>query len=220
MSTKYNRTFHFPFSEGATNDDKVAKSVDKLIGVPIVISEKLDGSNVCMEQNAFYARSHNAPPKHPSFDICKAMHAKIRTDIPEGFQLFGENVFAQHSIKYTALPSYFLLFNIRSNKDANDIYWLGWDLVEYFAEELGLHTVPVLFKGKIKSEKELQKLTLDLMKESSVCGGEREGLVVRVATRFKDEEFSECILKIVRKNHVSTDTHWTHQEVKKNGLKE
>jgi RNA ligase-like protein len=218
-SSKYPRSYHAPFSEGATNDDKIAKSVDRLIGVPIVITEKMDGSCTCMERDIIYARSHNGPPKHPSFDVVKAMHAKIKQGIPEGMQFFGENLLAVHSIKYTALPSYFLLFNIRIMEQGKS-YWLSWDLVEYNSEQLDLHTVPILFRGTVKSEKELWELTSHLMKEPSCCGGEREGVVIRVADGFVDEEFSECLIKIVRAGHVgSNDEHWMHREIEKNLLK-
>ena len=44
-SPKYNRTYHFPWSQGATNDDKIATDMSRLIGNPIVITEKMDGSN-------------------------------------------------------------------------------------------------------------------------------------------------------------------------------
>jgi hypothetical protein len=93
-----------------------------------------------------------------------------------------------------------------------------WDDVELFAQELEFDTVPVLFKGIVKSEKELQALTLKLMKEPSVCGGEREGVVIRVAREFDDAEFSECVQKMVRKGHITTDIHWKQKEIEKNGL--
>jgi hypothetical protein len=99
------------------------------------------------------------------------------------------------------------------------VEWFAWDEVELWANEIGVSTVPVLFQGKVSSEKELKALTLSLMKEDSCCGKEREGVVVRVAKSFNDAEFSDCVLKYVRANHVQTGDHWSHQEIVKNKLK-
>ena len=46
--SKYNRTFHLPWSPGSTNDDRISNNVDSLLGKEIVITEKLDGSNTGM----------------------------------------------------------------------------------------------------------------------------------------------------------------------------
>lgn len=215
-SPKYNRTFHFPWSPGATNDDKIATSVDNLIGKPIVITEKIDGSNASLEAAGCFARTHSGPPSHPSFDGLKALHASLKHDLPEGMQFFGEWCFALHSIAYDALPGYFLLFNIR---DTVQNVWYRWGDVEYFANELGLPTVPVLFKGQVSSEKELKQLVESFMNQPSACGGIREGVVARVAGDFDDTEFPTSVLKCVRANHVQTSEHWKDQEIVRNKLK-
>jgi hypothetical protein len=216
-SPKYNRTFHFPFSPGATNDDKVATSMDNLIGVPIVLTEKVDGSNTSLETKGCFARTHSGAPTHASFDGLKALHAEVGFQIPEGMQLFGEWCFARHSIAYEALPSYFLMFGVRE-LDADDPFWYSWEEVEFWAEFFGLHTVPVLFKGTVNSEKELKELIESLMIQPSACGGIREGVVARVQREFKDDEFPTCIMKCVRANHVQTSEHWKDQEIIRNKL--
>jgi len=222
-SPKYNRTFHFPWSEGATNDDKIVTSVEKLIGVPIVITEKMDGSNVSLEADGCYARTHANAPKHESFDMLKAVHASVKYDIPKEYQLFGEWCYAQHSIAYSELPGYFLLFNVRelNTKTSNTLpnMWLSWDGVEAWSELVGLPTVPVLFKGIVSSEKELKELIESLMIQSSVCGGIREGVVARMADEFFDKDFSSYVMKCVRANHVQTSDHWKDQEIIRNKLK-
>lgn len=223
-SPKYNRTFHVPWSQGATNDDKIARELDALIGHPIIISEKMDGSNTSLERGACFARTHSGTPTHPSFDGLKALHATVKYKIPKGMQLFGEWCFAKHSIEYNELPGYFMLFNVRDINEKRmwqygEPMWFGWDEVELWAEELNVPTVPVLFKGTVSSEKELKELTQVLMVQPSVCGGIREGVVVRIAHGFADDEFSSCVMKCVRANHVQTSEHWKNQEIIKNKLK-
>lgn len=213
---KYPRTLHFEWSQGATDDDKISYDVSSLIGVPIVITEKIDGSNTCLECNSCFARTHSGPPAHPSFDGFKALHAEIKWRIPRNTQIFGEWVYAVHSIKYNTLPGYFLLFNIR---DLSNMQWASWEEVELWAEELNLPTVPVLFKGQVSSEKELKKLTESFMNTVSQCGDIKEGVVVRVQKSFDDENFPFCVAKIVRANHVDPNNdHWKHKSIVKNGL--
>lgn len=221
-SPKYNRTMHFPFSPGAMNDDRIATSMGKLIGEPIVITEKMDGSNTSLEKDGCFARTHAGPPSHPSFDGLKALHATVKYGIPAHIQIFGEWCFAKHSIAYSELPNYFLLFGVREFATAfgaEEDYWFSWKQVKEKAEELGVPTVPVLYEGTVSSEKELQELIESFMNQPSVCGGIREGVVARVARHFPDDDFAECIMKCVRANHVQTSDHWKTQEIIKNKLK-
>lgn len=215
MSQKYNRTFHLPWSSG-TSDDKIASSVDSLLNRKIIITEKLDGSCVCLEKDNCFARTHSGPPNHPSFDAFKSLHASVRHNIPEDHQIFGEWCYAKHSIEYTRLSHYFSIFNVR---DQNIQEWASWDVVELWAEMLGVPTVPVLFIGEVYSEKHLEDLTNGFMKQPSCCGDEREGVVVRIYDSFKNEDFSKSVMKAVRPNHVATSSHWKSQEIIKNKLK-
>lgn len=216
-SPKYNRTYHFPWSEGATNDDKISTDISHLIGQPIVITEKMDGSNTSLEIEGCFARTHSGPPSHASFDGLKALHATIKHLLHPSLQLFGEWCYAVHSIKYEELPGYFFLFNVR---DVEKLIWYSWDEVLLWAEEISVNTVPVLFEGQVSSEKELETLIKDLMSQPSCCGGPREGIVARVRKEFSDKDFHICVAKCVRANHVNPNNdHWKHQTIFKNKLK-
>lgn len=218
-SPKYNRTFHLPWSKGATNDDKIAKDVSHLIGVPIVISEKIDGSNVALERENCFARTHSGPPTHSSFNELKVLHATVKNIIEPKTQIFGEWCLAKHSIEYKALPHYFLLFGVRHLLEDSKHFWSGWSSTSIYASELGVGIVPTLFEGTIASEKDLQKLTELFMSQPSYCDGIREGVVVRKSSGFEDSDFSSCVMKCVRANHVQTSEHWKDQAFIKNGLK-
>lgn len=216
-SPKYNRTLHLPWSKGATNDDKITDSVDSLLNVPIIITEKIDGSNTSLEFEGCFARTHASVPTHASFDGLKALHASVKYKIPVNMQLFGEWVFAKHSIEYSELPGYFLLFNVRDlNRQS---LWLSWEEVQLWAEEIQVPTVPLLYQGVISSETLLQELVEGFMTQKSCCGGIREGVVVRLQSEFSDNMFSKNVMKCVRENHVQTSEHWKNQEIIKNKLK-
>ncbi len=215
-SPKYNRTFHLPWSPGATSDDKMAHDVSSLLNIPIVVSEKVDGSNVSLETDAVYARSHANVPTHPSFDLLKALHSQVKHLITPDYQVFGEWVFAVHSLAYDKLPGYFLAFGVR---DLRTNRWASWDNVEATASGLAVPTVPVLFRGVVKTDTELERLTCTLASQPSALGTIREGVVVRVAGAFDDKDFSTSVNKMVRANHVQTDEHWMHKAIVKNQLK-
>ena len=117
--------------------------------------------------------------------------------LKENEEIFGENMEGVHSIEYSNLESPFYIFAIRRNG-----IWLSWEKVEKRAKELGLPTVPVLFKGVVQSLEELK----NLLREESYLGGEREG-VVRNVNSFED--LSLNIGKVVRQGHVQTDEHWS-----------
>lgn len=211
---KYPRTSHLYFSPGASNDDKIAKDASLLIVKPIVITEKMDGGNACLHSDGVFARTHASIPTHPSFDHLKSLQSTIKHNIPKNYQFFGENCFAKHAIFYNKLPSYFLLFGIR---DLNKMGWLSWEEVETWATKLNLHTVPILFKGECLTEKDLKLKVENLMKEPSKCGGEREGVVVRIQASFEDDIFTNVVQKSVRKGHVAQGSeHWLNQKLVKN----
>jgi hypothetical protein len=215
MSDKYPRTFHLPWSPGGSSDDKVSKSVIPLLERDIVITEKIDGSNVCMTNKACFARTHAHAPKHESFDALKALHAQYKFVMGHNQEFFGEWAYAEHSIHYTSLPAYFLGFGVR---DVLTKSWHNWDQVVSGLKLIGLVTVPVLFRGKVETEKELRKLTEELAAEPSRCGGKREGVVVRAVHSFTDQDFPKFVQKWVRKGHVQTDDHWTKKTIVRNGL--
>jgi hypothetical protein len=215
---KYPRTYHFTFSPGATKDDKIAKDINGILGKEVVITEKMDGSNVCLEKEKCFARSHSGSPTHESFDMFKAIHAGIKFIIPDSYQIFGEWCYAQHTIFYDSLPNYLLIFGVR---EINQMTWLSWDDVEYWAEQIGASTVPLLERWTVSNEKELQEKVELLSANPSTYGKEKEGVVVKLAGRFSNDDFDKSVIKRVRAGHVNAnDEHWLTKDIVKNLLKE
>jgi hypothetical protein len=216
MTDKYPRTYHLPFSPGCTSDDKRLKNVYSFLNMPVIVTEKIDGSNVCMTSEAVFARSHVGPPTHSSFDLAKQLHSMIKTEIPQGVSIFGEYAFAKHSIEYNSLPGYFMVFGVRDDTNG---FWFSWYGVEEMVIALGIPTVPVLFSGNFKTEKELvNQINLEMSTVSTVGAPEKEGVVVRRIDAFSCEKFSESVTKYVRANHVQTDEHWLNQKIVRNRL--
>jgi hypothetical protein len=213
---KYKRTFHFPFSPEVHSDDKVQYDLSELINKEIVITEKADGGNTGFNKDNLFARTHAIPTDCPTFDYIKSVHYFPKRHLfNKDYMYFGENLYAIHSITYTALEDYLYIFNIQ-NKE----FMLSFDDMVKEAERLDFKTVPVVFRGIFKSEKELENFLNKEIEKESFFGGEREGFVVRVAEEFKVNDFAKKVIKYVRKGHVQSDKHWKtnwkKQELKKN----
>lgn len=198
MYIKYPRTFHLPWSETITSDDRVLDSIAHLINVDVICSEKRDGENSTIYSNGyFHARSINGN-NHPSQNWLKNYIQSWYYKIPNDWRVCGENLYATHSIKYDNLKSYFNVFSIWDENNN----CLSWDDMEYFCKDLNLNVVPVLYKGQFKSEKEIKE-TIKINKEH------QEGYVIRLAKSFNYDEFDKSIAKFVRCNHVQNEQeHW------------
>jgi hypothetical protein len=209
---KYPRTYHLPWSPGKTSDDRTMEDPDEVFAAAeIVVTEKMDGECSTLYRDYLHARGVDYAP-HPSRDRLRALHASIAHDIPNGWRLCGENLYAVHSIEYDALPAHFLVFSIWNERNE----CLSWDETVTWARLLGLHTVPVIARG-IWNEA-LVRLSDGVAK--SQLGGDREGYVVRLAAGFHYRAFRQSVAKYVRKDHVTTDDHWKLREVVPNRLRE
>lgn len=207
MGLKYNRTPHFSWSS-PTSDDKVLSSANQFLGKEIIVTEKLDGECTGMSNQLCHARSLDSKD-HPSRHWVKQLHASIKEEIPAGWKVFGENLYAKHSIHYRNLPSYFFVFCIY---DDNNIC-LSWDDIKEWCSLMDLCTVPELYRG-IWDEEYIKSLWRGL----SVFGGEGEGYVVRVIDSFHYNQFGNNVAKWVRKDHVQTSSHWMQETLVKNLL--
>jgi hypothetical protein len=211
---KYPRTFHLPWSPGATSDDKVMKYLTgfetKGKEPPgVVVTLKLDGECTTMYRDYVHARSIEYDP-HPSRSWVKALHARVAHDIPKGWRVCGENLYAKHSIEYQNLEGYFQVFSIWDERNV----CLNWTQTKLYAELLGLQTVPVLYTGMWD-----EVLVRGLHKET-FRGDPCEGYVARIYDEFHYRDFRRYVAKYVRKSHVTTHGHWMRSRLEINGLKE
>lgn len=203
---KYPRTPHLPWSPGATNDDRMLANVEHFIGKQVVVSVKMDGENTTMYQHHIHARSLDSK-HHVSRDWVKKVWSEIRHDIPDGWRICGENLYAVHSIEYHALPSYFMVFSIWDQDRC-----LSYQETKEWTALLGLHMVPELYIG-VWDEAAIRSLYTP-----NYAGDDMEGYVVRVQGSFSLNQFDRSLAKFVRRGHVQTDQHWSHQQIRPNGI--
>ena len=210
MKQKYPRTWHLPFSQGATDDDKTHTfdDIEKMFGgKQVIVTEKMDGeSTTIYSTGECHARSLDSAG-HASRDYVRGKAREVACmGFPEGWRLMGENLYAKHSISYDLLPDYFVVIGVA---DASNVA-RPWAEVEEWADLLELPHAPVLWRGTWDTKK---VMSLYPFKSLMSSGGTSEGYVVRVAGSFPMNSFDKYVAKFVRAKHVQTDTHWMQQEV-------
>jgi hypothetical protein len=215
ISQKYSRTFHYPFSPGTSSDDRINhdywSDIQNLES--LVHTEKLDGENNCLSKYGVFARSHAAPTESAWTRHLRERWQLIKHDLGD-LEIFGENLYAVHSIEYQHLEQYFYVFAIREQD-----YWLSWDEVCFYASVLELPTVPLLKKTMQPFDKQaFESEVMMLVSEPSTFGSvdileqkpcTKEGVVTRNSASFHVDDFAKNVFKYVRKGHVKTDEHWT-----------
>lgn len=208
---KYPSTMYLPFSPEYDVSKRGLIEIETLLHKPLVMTLKMDGSNCCLRHDKVVARNGDTA-EHPSFDMIKGIHAGLKSMIPEHIQIFGEWIYAKHSIHYTDLEAYFQVFAIY---DSAKELWLSWDDTEMWAEMLGFITVPVIAKR--------EGFDADYTFTQYVYHGAthwinngHEGIVVRNAYPFHYGQFEDNVAKYVRANHVQTNKHWSTQQIIKN----
>lgn len=205
---KYPRTVHLPWSPGLQNDDRVIKSLDGLIGCEVVVTEKMDGENTTLYNDTLHARSIDGR-YHASRDWIKRFWAENVAYRMDGFQhgrICGENMYAQHSIRYDDLDSYFYGFSFWNQNKC-----LSWDLTLCLFKDFNITPVRTLWRGKF-SEAAMHDI------EADMDFNQQEGYVVRCVDEFEMQQFPNVVAKFVRPSHVQTDEHWMHKEIIPNGL--
>ncbi len=205
---KYPRSMHMPWSENIHDDDRVIQSMSAFEGQRVILTRKMDGECTTMYQDHFHARSLDSL-HHPSRNWAKNFWGQIQGDIPEYWRLCGENLYAEHSIHYEDLESYFLGFSMWD--DRNEC--LSWDETMTWFDLLGVTPVEVVYDG-IYDEKAIRDICLGM------DWARDEGFVLRTAAGFKYGEFRHRLAKFVRKDHVQTTKHhWAFQQVVPNQLR-
>lgn len=206
---KYPRTHHLSWSESVNEDDRVIQNMDRFIGKRVIVTEKMDGECSTLYRNYTHARSVDGR-SHSTRDWLKQHWSQFSSDIPEGWRVCGENLYAKHSIQYDNLESFFMGFSVWNDTNI----CLSWDDTMEWFQLLGVQPVPVLYDG-IYDETIIKNLWDPSKYDTS------EGYVVRLADSFGYQDFRYCCAKYVRKNHVQTVKHWMHgQRIERNKMKD
>ncbi len=198
----------------------------------LIVEEKIDGTNVGIHfasngQLVLQCRGHLITEgMHPQYDLFKQWAAAKRYMLEEilsdQFILFGEWMYARHSIHYRQLPHYFFEFDIYDKQ--REAFLCLKKRVELIVGS-GIETVPVVTAGTV-AKSELEELIgasrFDSHFENPMTGrtdNRMEGLYLRTESdgvvtgraKFVRAEFVE---------KIKQSTHWQHQAMVPNVLKD
>ena len=194
---KYPRTYHFDWSESITDDDRILTDLSGFENKEVVVTIKMDGENTTMYDDHIHARSLDSR-NHVSRNWVKNFHSKISWEIPEGWRICGENLWAEHAINYNNLDSFFMGFSIWDENNE----CLDWDDTVEFLNILDITPVTVIYRGVFDKEKIHDTFTNNFSTDNT------EGYVVRTVEKFHYKNFKKHVGKFVRKEHVQNQKHW------------
>ncbi len=164
---KYPRTHHIQGSRLQPGDEDLDSiPFDAIKNKYVVVEEKVDGANAAISfsptgEIKLQSRGHyltgGAREKH--FNLFKQWantHAvAFYSVLGNRYILYGEWLYAKHTVFYDALPHYFLEYDLL---DLENQVFLSTATRQELLASLPLVSVPILFTGKLESYKQLIQL--------------------------------------------------------------
>lgn len=229
---KYPRTPHLFGSTGTDDDRHLSRRESQaFIRDPsLIVEEKLDGTNVGIHftrqgRMVLQCRGHEIQAgMHPQYDLFKqwtvAMRPVLEAILENRHILFGEWLYAKHSVQYRNLPHYFFEFDIY-DKEAGRFVDLKTRLA--ILKGTGIHTVPVIHRGALTAEQLpqlIQASAFDSLFENPTTGQPdrlMEGLYLRTEANGTVTGRAKFVrIEFVEK--VKQSEHWQHRTMVPNLL--
>jgi atypical dual specificity phosphatase len=222
---KFPRTPHLINLGAASSDDIITDVAALPHDGHVVITEKIDGANMgfslssdrsrIIVQNRSHYVDSSTHEQFKKLGIWVERHEgdlfKILDRDPffaERYILFGEWMFATHSIPYTRLPGRFLAFDLY---DRSTRTWADTKLLSGLLASTSISPVPVLYDGTMPSDSELRDM---VQGQSKFWDGRVEGVYVKV-------ERDGCVVsrgKVVRSDFIAGNEHWGRGNLRVNGI--
>jgi len=164
---KYPRTQHIEGSRLQPGDEDLeAVPFEQIANRHLVVEEKMDGANcgISFSQSGdllLQSRGHflTGGPREKHFTLFKQWAhthtAALHERLGSRYVLFGEWLYAKHTVFYDALPHYLMEFDVL---DTETSQFLSTPRRAELLERLPVVPVRVLHEGKLKGIKELTRL--------------------------------------------------------------
>ena len=248
---KYPRTQHIEGSRVQPGDENLdSVPLSQLAEAHVVIEEKVDGANAGLSfddsgELLLQSRGHyltgGARERH--FDLFKtwasAHRSALHRALGSSFVMYGEWLFAKHTVFYDALPHYFLEFDVL-HKDSES--FLSTPERRRLLQGLPVASVPVLREGPMPALEALRGLIKKSLYKTDSWSGRlaalaaEHGLSAERTLRETDEsDLSEGLYikaekdgrvvgryKFIRKSFLTAvlegDGHWLARPILPNQL--
>ena len=248
---KYPRTRHLEGSRlGPGDEDLEAVPFAAIAGRPLVVEEKMDGANAAVsfdEQGQLWLQSRGhfltggAREKH--FAALKPWaHANadvLRERLGARYVMYGEWLFAKHTVYYDALPHHFLEFDVLDRSDGT---FLSTDRRRALLAGSPVSSVPVLaqapfrrrdalvalvgrsafkspsWKARLVETAEARALDVARVVHETDPSDEMEGLYLKIEEEGRVVERFKWVRKSFLTSVVDSGTHWLARPIVPNGL--
>lgn len=187
----------------------------ELLAGEVLVEEKVDGANLglsvgdsgelLVQNRGSYLGTHAPAQFQPLWSWLDTHREALAQVLSPNLMLFGEWCFAVHSIRYDALPDWFLAFDVYDRPAGR--FWSSRRR-DALLDSLGLARVPAISRGHFS----LDDLH-GMLGTSHLTHGPLEGLYVR-----RDEgDFLAARAKLVRADFVQAITeHWSSRPLQRN----
>lgn len=164
---KYPRTPHIEGSRLQPGDFDLSQiPFETIRGKRIVVEEKVDGANTAisfsengdllLQSRGHYLEGGNRERHYNLFKQWANVHMECFSDVlGTRYIMYGEWLYAKHTVYYDALPHYFLEFDILDRQTGK---FLSTEERRRLIKDLPICSVPVLRIGAFDSKEELLQL--------------------------------------------------------------
>ncbi len=250
---KYPRTHHIEGSGIQKGDEDLSvMPFQALAKRHLVIEEKMDGANCAVSFDHagrlfLQSRGHylTGGPREKQFDLFKTWAHRYTTELQEllsdRYVMYGEWLYAKHTIFYTDLPHYFMEFDLYDTlKNA----FLSTERRKLFLARLPfVASVKVLYEGCLPDRQALHKLMtrsyftdeqcrerlrdvcatrhldyVQVMKETDTSSL-MEGLYVKIEEDGVVKERYKYVRTSFLQTVFDSESHWMDRPLLPNGLK-
>lgn len=211
---KYPRTYHLEGSLGTKDIKNI--SFNTVLDVPLVIEEKVDGScvGIAFDQDKLILKHRNSEVNGVEWDLLKKWikdNEEVFYDILENrYIMYGEWLYATHTIYYDKLPHFFLEYDIF---DRTKQCFLSTPQRQKMLKNTPVVSVMCLSQGIFKSSKDIINFFGSSFYRSS---GNMEGLYLKVEDDLKVKDRYKFISKEFIDGILSSGTHWMNRFLTKN----
>jgi atypical dual specificity phosphatase len=222
---KFPRTRHLLALGGASRDDLVMSAADAA-GVlalaksgTVTVEEKLDGANLgfsldvatgalLVQNRSHYVTSASHAQFRSLGAYVRRHDAALRRILASGSVLYGEWLYARHSVRYSRLPSAFIAFDLMDRRSGR---FLSRSAFREVLLGTGIAVVPevavdVSVDGLVSAVGYVESLY--------AAGEVAEGVVVRV----DEDGWLRERVKVVRAGFIPGNEHWGRRGLERNGL--
>jgi RNA ligase len=249
---KYPRTHHIQGSRTQPGDEDLDTiPFHTIADRHVIVEEKVDGANAAISFDSsgnlrLQSRGHylTGGGRERHFNLFKqwaSVHSTALSDVlGDRYILYGEWLYAKHTVFYDALPHYFLEYDLL---DLQSMQFLSTERRQELLQGLAVESVPVLLTGNLQSHKQLlglltrshfigpkhvdrleqvcleQGLDVNRAKQQTNLLPLMEGLYIKV----EEDGIVQARYKYVRADFLTTilksESHWLSRPIIPNQLR-